>query len=112
VAVPFSLMAWNTNAQAGKGPDPSVVKPENAPSPEVAATATPETMPGARTSDAALKAENAGDTGENTGSAERADASRGRATIEVGEPVEGEVRLTKAELEAAPTFRFEAGETP
>ncbi|KAB1074608.1 PRC-barrel domain-containing protein [Methylobacterium planeticum] len=112
VAVPFDRFAWNTDARAGKGTDPSIVKAENAPSKEAAATAGPETMPGAKTRDAALNAENASETGENTGSAERADASRGRATIEVGEPVEGEIRMTKAELEAAPTFSFETSAKP
>ncbi|AWN43209.1 PRC-barrel domain-containing protein [Methylobacterium durans] len=112
VAVPFDRFAWNTDARAGKGRDPSIVKAENAPSAETAATAGPETMPGARTSDSALSAETSANTGENTGSAERADASRGRATIEVGEPVEGEVRMTRAELEAAPTFSYEVGGKP
>jgi hypothetical protein len=109
VAVAFDQMAWNTNAKAGELPDPSIVKPKDAPSEARAAKVTPETMPGAKSGDAVLKAENTGDTDQATGPAGAAtttEATKGRASVHVGEPIEAEIRQTKAELQAAPVFTY------
>ena len=106
---PFDQMAWNTNAKAGELPDPSIVKPKDAPSEARAAKVTPETMPGAKSGDAVLKAENTGDTDQVTGPAGAAtttEATKGRASVHVGEPIEAEIRQTKAELQAAPVFTY------
>ncbi|WP_132255677.1 PRC-barrel domain-containing protein [Methylobacterium segetis] len=106
VAVPFDLLAWN----AGGGETTratSVATPANAPSAEATRSAGPETMPGAGTSDQALAAveeRRSGTVDGTTGSTSRTDTSRGRATVPIGEPTEAEIRLTKAQLEAAPTF--------
>lgn len=111
VAVPFDQMAWNTDAKVLETPDPSIVKPKDAPSEARAAAVTPETMPGAKSGDAVLNAETTGDTDGTTGSAGAATtthATRARATVQIGEPVEAEIRRTKAELEAAPAFAYPA----
>ncbi|WP_019904267.1 PRC-barrel domain-containing protein [Methylobacterium sp. 77] len=115
IAVPFDQMAWNTDAKAGQAPDPSIVKPKDAPSEAQAAKVTPETMPGAKSGDAVLNAETTGDTGQATGPAGPAittDATKGPATIQIGEPIEAEIRQTKADLQAAPTFTYPTQKAP
>ncbi|GJE17975.1 PRC-barrel domain-containing protein [Methylobacterium marchantiae] len=115
IAVAFDQMTWNTDAKAGQAPDPSIVKPKDAPSEAQAAKVTPETMPGARSGNAVLNAETTGDTEQATGPAGAAattDATKGRATIQIGEPIEAEIRQTKAELQAAPTFAYPTQKAP
>ncbi|WP_336489903.1 PRC-barrel domain-containing protein [Methylobacterium nigriterrae] len=107
VAVPYDELALNTGGEARPSGPTSVATPRNAPSAEAARTAGPETMPGAKASDAALDAVPSGRSGTadaSTGSAGRQDASRGRATVALGEPVRAEIRMTKAQLQAAPAF--------
>ncbi|MCJ2127309.1 PRC-barrel domain-containing protein [Methylobacterium sp. E-045] len=109
VAVPFDQMTWNTDAKAGRTPDPSIVKPKDAPSEAQAAKVTPETMPGAKSGNAVLKAETTGDIDQATGPAGAAattEVTKDRATVQIGEPIEAEIRRTKAELQAAPVFTY------
>ena len=110
VAVPYADLALNTDGKArGAGPT-SVATPANAPSADAARTAGPETMPGAQTSSRALdavEARRSNTVDDRTGSTARADGARGRATVAVGEPVQAEIRLTKAQLQAAPAFQDE-----
>ncbi|KMO30126.1 hypothetical protein VP06_22960, partial [Methylobacterium aquaticum] len=94
--------------------DSSHTTPGRAPSEAAANTAGPETMPGARVTDqalAAVPAKRSGTVDDATGSV-AAPAPRGRATVLATGPdgtvAEAEVRLTKADLQAAPAFRYEA----
>ncbi|WP_018044019.1 PRC-barrel domain-containing protein [Methylobacterium sp. 88A] len=115
VAVPFDQLVWNSHAKAGQAPDPSIVKPKDAPSEARAAEVRPETMPGAKSGNAVLNAETTGDTNQATGPAGAAvttDATKDRATVQIGEPVEAEIRRTKAELEAAPAFTYPTQTAP
>lgn len=113
VAVPFDKLAWNTGAAAAAAP-PSHTTPERAPSDAAAGTAGPQTMPGAAVTDqalAAVPAKRSGTVDDATGSVAAPDASRGRATVLAtgdGTVAEAEVRLTKAQLQAAPEFKYEA----
>jgi hypothetical protein len=114
VAVPFGTMAWNTGSSATAEAPPSHTTPGRAPSEAAANTAGPETMPGARVTDralAAVPAKRSGTVDDATGSV-AAPAPRGRATVLATGPdgtvAEAEVRLTKADLQAAPAFRYEA----
>ncbi|MET7245668.1 PRC-barrel domain-containing protein [Methylobacterium sp. EM32] len=113
VAVPFDKLAWNTGAAAAEAP-PSHTTPERAPGAAAANSAGPETMPGAKVTDQALAAvpmKRSGTVDEATGSV-AAPEPRGRATVLATGPDgtvrEAEVRLTKAQLQAAPTFTYEA----
>jgi len=112
VAVPFDTLAWNTGRAAAAAP-PSHTTPERAPSEAAAATAGPQTMPGAQVTDqalAAVPAKRSGTVDDATGSVAAPEA-RGRATVLAtgdGTVAEAEVRLTKAQLQAAPDFTYEA----
>ncbi|ACA16141.1 PRC-barrel domain protein [Methylobacterium sp. 4-46] len=114
VAVPFDTLAWNTGVSPRESP-PSFTTPERAPSEAEARTAGPETMPGATSRNEVLSAvqdKHSGAVTEATGSVEAARQPRGPATVLVvgksGGPIEAELRMTKAELEAAPAFDDEA----
>lgn len=114
VAVPFDKLAWNTGSAAAAEAPPSFTTPGRAPSDAAATTAGPQTMPGAQVSDQALAAvpdKRSGTVDDATGSV-APPAPRGRATVLATGPdgtvVEAEVRLTKAELQAAPAFHYEA----
>jgi hypothetical protein len=109
VALPFDQIAWNfSDVSLTSGPS-SIVTPETAPSAEAAARAGPDTMPGARTTRDTLSAvqnQHSGRVTEATGSVEAERPSGTPATVLVGEkPWRAEVRLTRAQLEAAPAFR-------
>ncbi|MBE7204319.1 MAG: PRC-barrel domain-containing protein [Parafilimonas terrae] len=109
VALPFDQIAWNfSDVSLTSGPS-SIVTPETAPSAEAAARAGPDTMPGARTTRDTLGAvqnQHSGRVTEATGSVEAERPSGTPATVLVGEkPWRAEVRLTRAQLEAAPAFR-------
>ncbi|KMO11208.1 PRC-barrel domain-containing protein [Methylobacterium platani] len=112
VAVPFGALAWNTG-RAAAGAPPSHTTPERAPSEAAAASAGPQTMPGATVTDQALAAvpqKRSGTVDDATGSV-MAPEPRGRATVLAtgdGTVAEAEVRLTKAQLQAAPAFAYEA----
>jgi hypothetical protein len=109
VALPFDQIAWNfSDVSLTSGPS-SIVTPETAPSAEAAARAGPDTMPGARTTRDTLSAvqnQHSGRVTEATGSVKAERPSGTPATVLVGEkPWRAEVRLTRAQLEAAPAFR-------
>lgn len=112
VAVPFHTLAWNTGAAAAGAP-PSRTTPERAPGEAAAKSAGPQTMPGATVTDQALAAvpgKRSGTVDDATGSV-AAPEPRGRATVLAtadGTVAEAEVRLTKAQLQAAPAFKYEA----
>lgn len=109
VALPFDQIAWNfSDVSLTSGPS-SIVTPETAPGAEAAARAGPDTMPGARTTRDTLGAvqnQHSGRVTEATGSVEAERPSGTPATTLVGEkPWRAEIRLTRAQLEAAPAFR-------
>jgi hypothetical protein len=109
VALPFDQIAWNfSDVSLTSGPS-SIATPETAPGAEAAARAGPDTMPGARTTRDTLGAvqnQHSGRVTEATGSVEAERPSGTPATVLVGEkPWRAEVRLTRAQLEAAPAFR-------
>jgi hypothetical protein len=109
VALPFDQIAWNfSDVSLTSGPS-SIVTPKTAPGAEAAARAGPDTMPGARTTRDTLGAvqnQHSGRVTEATGSVEAERPSGTPATVLVGEkPWRAEVRLTRAQLEAAPAFR-------
>ncbi|TNC16048.1 PRC-barrel domain containing protein [Methylobacterium terricola] len=114
VAVPFDALAWNTGRAAAAAAPPSHTTPDRAPSDAAAATAGPQTMPGAAVTDqalAAVPAKRSGTVDDATGSVAAPDPARGRATVLAtgdGTVAEAEVRLTKAQLQAAPDFKYEA----
>lgn len=112
VAVPFDQLAWNFgDVSLTSGPS-SVVTPETAPDARAAAKAGPETMPGVDTNRdvlAAVENRNSGRVTEATGSVEPRKASDAPATVFAGDkPTHAEIRLTKAQLQEAPAFRFDA----
>ena len=109
VALPFDQIAWNfSDVSLTSGPS-SIVTPETAPSAEAAARTGPDTMPGARTTRDALAAvqnQHSGRVTDATGSVEAERPSGTPATVLVGgKPWRAEIRLTRAQLEAAPAFR-------
>lgn len=109
VALPFDQIAWNfSDVSLTSGPS-SIVTPETAPGAEAAARVGPDTMPGARTTRDTLGAvqnQHSGRVTEATGSAGAERPSGTPATVLVGEkPWRAEIRLTRAQLEAAPAFR-------
>lgn len=109
VAVPFDQLAWNTgDVSLTSGPS-SVVRVGEAPSPDKAG---PERMPGSQTDPAVLDAVDAQRSGRvdpATGPAAPERAPARPATELAGDTiVHAEVRLTKAQLSAAPAFAFKA----
>jgi len=114
VAVPFDLLAWNVgDVPLTSGPT-SVATPENAATTAEAAQAGPRTMPGSDTTREVLgvvEDRHSGRVTDATGSVEAQRPTGERATVLAGAsgnaPVRAELRLTKAELAAAPAFRFE-----
>lgn len=114
VAVPFGLLAWNVgDVPLTDGPT-SVATPQNAPSAAQAAKAGPATMPGSETTREVLGAvqnQHSGRVTDATGTVEPRTPPAEPATVLAGAsgnaPVRAEIRMTKAELAAAPTFRFD-----
>jgi len=118
VAVPFDLLSWNVGDVPLTGGPTSVATPKNAASPAEAAKAGPSTMPGSDTTREVLGAvqnQHSGRVTDATGTVDARTAPAEPATILAGDagnaPVRAELRMTKAELAAAPAFRF-AGEKP
>ena len=112
VAVPFNMLLWNTGDVARTASPSASPMPGNTPANQEAAAARAERMPGANVSNEVLNAvpENRSGTvtpgtGEVTGS-----AAGGTATVPVvdaeGGPRRAMLRLTKAELQNAPEFRY------
>ncbi|GJD93113.1 PRC-barrel domain-containing protein [Methylobacterium iners] len=111
VAIPFDQIAWNTGE--GAGPRSSTT-PGQAPSAAAAASAGPDTMPGAKVSDNVfnvIEERRSGTVTEETGSVAAPSQPRGTATVPAGgtsaTPVRAEIRFTRAALEAAPAFRYQ-----
>jgi len=113
VAVAYDTVAWNMkDVPLTSGPT-SVTTPETKPSAEAAARVTPETMPGADTSREVLGAVQNKHTDQVTSATGTVDETKkptaGRATaLAGGVPVEAEIRMTKAQLTAAPAFQYGA----
>ena len=112
VAVPFNMLLWNTGDVARTASPSASPTPGNTPANQEAAATRAERMPGANVSNEVLNAvpENRSGTvtpgtGEVTGS-----AAGGTATVPVvdaeGGPRRAMLRLTKAELQNAPEFRY------
>lgn len=113
VAVPYDQVAWNmTDVSLTAGPS-SVATPETAPSAAEAAKVGPLTMPGADTTRDVLGAvedRHSARVTDQTGSTAQPRASKAEpATVLAGgTPLHAEIRMTKAQLTAAPAFRYEA----
>lgn len=118
VAVPFDQISWNMG-EAGAGAQPrSSTVPANAPSEAAAAGTGPEKMPGAKVSNDVLNVieeRRSGVTTEATGSVSAETQPRDRATVAIagsgGAPTRAEIRQTRAAIQAAPIFRYEAQPT-
>jgi hypothetical protein len=113
VAIPYDTVAWNMkDVPLTSGPT-SVITPETKPSTDAAARVQPETMPGADTTREVLGAVQNKHTDQVTATTGTVDENRkptaDRATaLAGGVPVEAEIRMTKAQLNAAPAFRYGA----
>ncbi|MFF8798647.1 MULTISPECIES: PRC-barrel domain-containing protein [unclassified Methylobacterium] len=110
VAVPFDQLAWNFADVPLTSGASSVVTVDAAPSAKASERAGPETMPGSQTSPEVLGAvqnQHSDRATPATGSVEPK-RDTGPATVLVGSDlIHAEVRLTKAQLNDAPAFRFE-----
>ena len=112
VAVPFDLFLWNTgDVSRSAGPSASVSVGSAPANPRVGTAAGAERMPGAGISNEVLNAgpeRRGGGVDLSTGSAA---ASGPPATVSVADghngPERAIVRLTKADLEKAPAFRYD-----
>ena len=113
VAISYDLVAWNMKDVPLTGGPTSVITPETKPSTAAAARVQPETMPGADTTREVLGAVQNKHTDEVTATTGTVDENRkptaDRATaLAGGVPVEAEIRMTKAQLNAAPAFQYGA----
>jgi hypothetical protein len=112
VAVSYDQIAWNLKDVSLTSGPTSVTTPETAPSVEAASKVGPETMPGANTNRDVLggvEGKHPGRVTEETGSAQADKPNPERATVLAGnDPLHAEIRMTKAQLNAAPAFRYEA----
>ena len=112
VAVPYDQVLWNTGDVSRAASPSASLSPDNAPPAEEARTAAAERMPGAGVSDGALNAVPEGRSGTvdpGTGPVTTGATDRAPATVSVvgsGGPERAEVRLTKADIESAPEFRY------
>jgi len=112
IALSFDQILWNTG-DVSRATSPSAsLSPEKAPPAEETRTAAAERMPGAKVGDAALNAVPEGRSGTvdpSTGPVTTGATDRAPATVPVvgsGGPQAAEVRLTKADIESAPEFRY------
>lgn len=112
VAVPYDQIAWNLKDVSLTSGPTSVTTPETAPSAEAAAKVGPDTMPGANTTRDVLggvEGKHTGRVTDATGSVKPDKPTPERATVLAGgEPLHAEIRMTKAQLGAAPAFQYEA----
>jgi sporulation protein YlmC with PRC-barrel domain len=112
IAVPYEQILWNTGDVSRAASPSASLSPENAPPAEQAANTAAERMPGAAVSDQALNAVPEGRSGTvdpGTGPATTGATERSPATVAVvgsGGPERAFVRLTKADVENAPEFRY------
>ncbi|GEP12194.1 PRC-barrel domain-containing protein [Methylobacterium gnaphalii] len=108
VAVPFDQVSWNFSDVPLTGGSSSVTTPEEASAPERTAQLAPESMPGANTTRDVLGAvqnQHSGRVTDSTGSADATRPDGTPATTFAGsKPWHAEVRLTRAQLDAAPAF--------
>ena len=110
IAIPFDQILWNTGDVSRAASPSASLSPQNAPPAEEARTAAAERMPGAQISDRALNAVPEGRSGTvDPGTGPVATGATAPATV----PVAGAdgvqsafVRLTKADIERAPEFRY------
>ena len=112
IAIPYDQIVWNTGDVSRAATPSASLSPQNAPPAEEARTAAAERMPGANVSDRALNTVSEGRSGTvdpGTGPVTTGATDRAPATVTVvgsGGPQSAEVRLTKADIESAPEFRF------
>lgn len=116
VAVPFDKVGWNMKDVPLTSGATSVTTPETAPSAAAAAKVQPETMPGADTTREVLGSVQNKHTDQVNPATGTIDETKkptaGRATVLAGGvPIEAEVRMTKAELTAAPAYQYGAART-
>jgi len=109
VAIPFGQILWNTGDVSRAASPSASLSPENAPAQE-AQTAAAERMPGANVSNSTLNAVPEGRSGAvDPATGPVATGATAPATVPVvgsGGPEAAEVRLTKADIESAPEFRY------
>jgi hypothetical protein len=111
IALPYDQILWNTGDVSRASSPSASLSPENAPPAEQSATAA-ERMPGAAVTDQALNAVPEGRSGAvdpGTGPVTTGAIERSPATVTVasaGAPQAAEARLTKADIESAPEFRY------
>lgn len=109
IAVPFGSVAWNTGVRPNAGPSASIKPADAPPQPDPAKAA--EAMPGKNVADenlgVAADQQQTGRSGGGSG-ASRADAPPATvlATNPDGRLEHAEVHLTKADLQAAPAFKY------
>ncbi|MGU3360064.1 PRC-barrel domain-containing protein [Methylobacterium sp. M6A4_1b] len=113
VAVPYDAVAWNMKDVPLMGGPTSVTTPETKPGRQAAAEVKPETMPGADTTREVLGAVQDKHTDRVTSATGTIDETKkptaARATaLAGGVPLEAEIRLTKAQIDAAPAFQYGA----
>jgi sporulation protein YlmC with PRC-barrel domain len=112
VAVPYDQIAWNLKDVSLTSGPTSVTTPETAPSAQAASKVGPDTMPGANTTRDVLgsvEGKHSGKVTDATGSVEADKPTSAPATVLAGnDPLHAEIRMTKAQLNAAPAFRYEA----
>lgn len=112
IALPPDRLAWNTGDVSRATTPSASLSPENAPPAEQAQNAAAERMPGANVSDRALNAVSEGRSGTvdpATGPTTTGATERAPATVPVASGdgrVRAEARLTKADIESAPEFRY------
>jgi hypothetical protein len=109
VAVAYDDILWNTgDVTRGPGPSASLSPADAPPQP---ATGGAERMPGANVSNEALRASSDKPNEVNPATGPVTTGSIDPATVPVvgasGGPVQAMVRLTKADLERAPAFRYD-----
>ena len=110
VAVPYDMLVWNTGGSRATSPS-AATAPGSAPGGASAPPPRPERMPGADVADQVLKAvpENRSGT-VDPGTGRSMPETQAPATVPVGSdrgPVRAEIRLTKADLQNAPEFRYD-----
>ncbi|BAU91751.1 PRC-barrel domain-containing protein [Methylorubrum populi] len=111
VAVSFDQLAWNFDDVSLTSGASSVVTADDAPGGKAADKASPEKMPGSQVSPDVLGAvqnQHSGRVTEATGSVEPQKPDAKSATVLAGHDlIHAELRLTRAQLNDAPAFRFE-----
>ena len=112
VAIPYDMLVWNTG-DVSRATSPSAGTTQGASAGASAPEPRPERMPGAEVDNRVLNAvpENrSGTVDPGTGRSMPDTAGQTTATVPVASgrgPVRAEVRLTKADLQNAPEFRYD-----